>query len=290
MKDVTVQLITSQGNEKWEFAKQFYSEFDLNKMCVNKCFPTTNELSVKAHIDTLKIIAHYTNQSNSKTVNIPNDYTFEQFKNLYMDAWKAGIKGITSYRAGTMTAVLEEKEKTQNFQNELEQQFNEAGNKIIQNTLKLPNEYYSKGFKIKDRNKKKWYINIAFADKDYKRPFALFVHTNNNEGNEVTSDFIKSMEKLLLEKGIDKNLVSEQIQKYEHQKNVTKIARIIGMALRHNLPMTDIVDVLDKFDLEISSFMFHLKKLLSKFITEGTKNKDREMPRMRKSISIQRRL
>ena len=52
----------------------------------------------------------------SKTVNLPNDYLYEDFKNLYIDAWKTGfIKGLTTYRSGTMSAVLkstkEEKSK-----------------------------------------------------------------------------------------------------------------------------------------------------------------------------------
>ena len=268
----------------WKFAKAFYPKDTLDILLQQNSFASTNDLTVQDHIQVLNIIAHYTDQSISKTVNIPNNYPFEKFKNLYMDAWKNGIKGITSYRSGTMTVVLEEKMKNEIIQNELEQLFNEAGDNIIKNVLKLPTEYYSKGYKIKDKNKKKWYINIAFADKFYQKPFAIFIHSNNNEGNEVTTEFIQAMEKLLIEKGIDKNLISEQIEKYAHQKNVTKIARIIGMALRHNVPIVDIIDVLDKFDIEISSLIFHLKKLLSKFIKDNTKVKSEKCPECGKTL------
>jgi len=54
----------------------------------------------------LEASARYINQNQSKTINIPENYSFEQFKNVYYDAWNRNIKGITTYRAGTMAAVL----------------------------------------------------------------------------------------------------------------------------------------------------------------------------------------
>jgi len=34
----------------------------------------------------------------SKTVNVPENYPYEEFKDLYFEAWKAGLKGVTTYR------------------------------------------------------------------------------------------------------------------------------------------------------------------------------------------------
>lgn len=257
----------------WKFAKDFYSKEELERLTNEGVFATTHDLSVMDHVNTLSIAAKFTDMNNSKTTNVPADYPYEDFKKLYIEAWKSGIKGITTYREGTMTAVLEKatEEKTSENRSELERQFKEAGNSIISNVLKLPDEYYSKGFILRDSKKKKWYLNIAFADKEYKRPFALFVHTNNHEGNEVTDDFIAKMENLLTDKGISKELVEAQKVKYIGQKNTTKIARIIGMALRHNIAIHEIVQVMEKFDVEISSFIFRLRKLLSSFIEDGTK-------------------
>ena len=36
----------------------------------------------------------------SKTVNVPEDADWDEFKELYMSAWKLGCKGITTYRMG----------------------------------------------------------------------------------------------------------------------------------------------------------------------------------------------
>lgn len=238
----------------------------------------TASLSVEDHLGPLRIIAKYTDLNSSKTINIPNTYEYKDFKNLYMHAWEYGIKGITTYRAGTMTAVLEEKQETAEFQNDLERQFEEAGENIIPNVLKLPKECYSKMFIVKDNNKKKWYVSIVFADKTYKRPFGIFVNTNCHESDEITDAFITAMENLILAKGIDIQLLGEQRQKYAHQKNVVKIARITGMALRHNLKITDIVDVMEKCTDKISSLVYHLCKVLSKYIPEGTKVQNETCP------------
>ena len=72
-------------------------------------FATTDELTVDEHLDVLDAINPYVNMNSSKTVNLRNDYPFGEFKNLYIDAYQRGIKGLTTYRDGTMTAVLEHK-------------------------------------------------------------------------------------------------------------------------------------------------------------------------------------
>lgn len=73
---------------------------------------TTTSLSVNQHIKMMEVIAPYIDAAMSKTVNLPSDYSYDDFKNLYMNAWKTGyIKGLTTYRSGTMSAVLKSKEE-----------------------------------------------------------------------------------------------------------------------------------------------------------------------------------
>ena len=44
----------------------------------------------------------------SKTVNIPADYPYDDFKNLYMQAWQARLKGLATYRPNAILgSVLE---------------------------------------------------------------------------------------------------------------------------------------------------------------------------------------
>lgn len=254
----------------WQFVKKNFTEDEIKIMDDKGVFATTLDLTVDDHIETLKIIAKYTDMNSSKTINLPNDYPYEDFKNVYINAWQAGIKGITTYRDGTMTAVLEKKQEIVEHREELENIFANAKDDVILDAVKLPDEYHSKGIIIRDNNKKKWYVNMAFADTDLTRPFALFVNTNCKETTEVAGDTISAMMTLAKTVGIRGELIDDQIVKYQGQTNVVKIARSIGFLLRHNVRIINIVDVLDAGNYPLSSFTFHIKRLLKQYIKDGT--------------------
>ena len=42
----------------------------------------------------------------SKTVNVPADYPYEDFKDLYLQAWKAGLKGLATFRPNPVTGSV----------------------------------------------------------------------------------------------------------------------------------------------------------------------------------------
>jgi ribonucleoside-diphosphate reductase alpha chain len=67
----------------------------------------------------------------------------------------------------------------------------------------------------------------------------------------------------------------EQKEKYSNQTNVDKIGRAIGMALRHNIPIVDIVETLEKYSDGLSTLIFHIKKVLSEYIKDGTRIENR---------------
>jgi ribonucleoside-diphosphate reductase alpha chain len=70
---------------------------------------TAMEVTPEQHLRTMAIMAKYVDSSVSKTINLPNDYDYEAYKNIYLQAYRTGtIKGVTTYRDGTMTAVLTE--------------------------------------------------------------------------------------------------------------------------------------------------------------------------------------
>ena len=70
-------------------------------------FKTALELSVQEHIKPMEIIQPYIDSAISKTVNVPADYPFEQFKDLYLEAYNRGLKGVATYRPNdTLGGVL----------------------------------------------------------------------------------------------------------------------------------------------------------------------------------------
>src|SRR4051812_48784127 len=61
-------------------------------------FVTALELTARAHEQMVAAVAPYIDTSISKTVNVPEDYPFSEFEDLYLHAWKSGLKGLATYR------------------------------------------------------------------------------------------------------------------------------------------------------------------------------------------------
>ena len=64
-------------------------------------WPTAYEIPPLDHIKIQAIAQRYIDQSISKTVNLPPDATVDDIKNVYIEAWKLGLKGVTVYRDGS---------------------------------------------------------------------------------------------------------------------------------------------------------------------------------------------
>jgi ribonucleoside-diphosphate reductase alpha chain len=70
-------------------------------------FVTALEISALDHMRMVAVVAPFVDSAISKTVNVPENYPFDEFKDLYLEAWKAGLKGITTYRPnGVLGSVL----------------------------------------------------------------------------------------------------------------------------------------------------------------------------------------
>lgn len=65
-------------------------------------FVTALEISALDHMRMVAAVAPHVDSAISKTVNVPEDYPFEDFKDLYLEAWREGLKGITTYRPNSV--------------------------------------------------------------------------------------------------------------------------------------------------------------------------------------------
>ena len=65
-------------------------------------FVTALEISALDHMRMVAAVSPYIDSAISKTVNVPEDYPFEDFRDLYLEAWRAGLKGITTYRPNSV--------------------------------------------------------------------------------------------------------------------------------------------------------------------------------------------
>jgi len=83
-------------------------------------FVTALEISALDHMKMVAAVAPFVDSAISKTVNVPAEYPFDDFAELYSAAWRAGLKGITTYRPnavlGSVLSVDKEKAAPQDFQ------------------------------------------------------------------------------------------------------------------------------------------------------------------------------
>ena len=71
-------------------------------------FVNALEMSAQDHVAMMQAVQPFVDTSISKTVNIPEDYPYDSFKDLYRQAWQAGLKGLATYRPNSILgAVLE---------------------------------------------------------------------------------------------------------------------------------------------------------------------------------------
>ncbi len=69
-------------------------------------FVSALEISAIDHMLMVAVVAPYIDAAISKTVNVAEDYPYEDFKDLYMEAWRKGLKGITTYRPNNVLGAV----------------------------------------------------------------------------------------------------------------------------------------------------------------------------------------
>ena len=223
---------------------------------------TTTELSVDDHVGDLRGFSEYTDSACSKTCNIPFDYPYEEFKNLYLNVYNSGvIKGFTTYRAGTMTSVLSAVKESAEVEEE-----------VILEDIKLPDSLPAT-LKTLRAEGRKWYLTVIMNETQTK-PVALFVHTNNNEKSVTATDAVERLIELAREKGIPEKYITDTVSKTGGDSNTTKTSRVVSLLLRHGVLIRNIVGVLNQVDCLVGTFVFHIRKYLGSFIKDGEKVHD----------------
>ncbi len=68
--------------------------------CSFRAVGGTRVLSPMAHVKMMAAVQPFLSGAISKTVNVPNDATVEDIENLYIEAWRRGVKALAIYRDG----------------------------------------------------------------------------------------------------------------------------------------------------------------------------------------------
>ena len=82
-------------------------------------FVNAQTLAPLDHVKMQAAAQKWVDSSISKTINCPEDISFDAFKDVYMEAWDSGCKGCTTYRpnavTGSVLSVAEEKPQLPNL-------------------------------------------------------------------------------------------------------------------------------------------------------------------------------
>jgi len=213
------------------------------------------ELKTKDHTYLVSnIITH-------NTSNLPKNYKYDDFKNLYIDAWKRGLNGFTTYREGTMETVISSIEEDHD---------------IIKKDIKLPPTFINGPTTVTKKEGMKFYIHFSYLPDDHemKHPFVLWIYSNSKEKGyeKICNAASRQMTKLALKFGISKSIVTKTMKEANTDYPYNRLGRTISLNLRHNIPRTEIIKELhDVEDDNVSTLLFAVRKMLAKTIKDGTK-------------------
>lgn len=72
------------------------------KALVPRSLVTAMSMTVDQHLVMMNTVQPYIDTAISKTVNVPGDYPFEDFKSIYDTAWSNKLKGVSTYRPNSI--------------------------------------------------------------------------------------------------------------------------------------------------------------------------------------------
>lgn len=140
-------------------------------------FKTSMEISPQSHIHIQALVQQYIGSSISKTCNVPESFSLDDYKILIKSAWSLGIKGTTTFRAGTREGILTVKSDKPK-ETKTDAKIETASIK----TIKRPRVLDGKIYQIPEHGgSKHTYCTISHIDdKGSKRPWEIFLSSSGD--------------------------------------------------------------------------------------------------------------
>ncbi|MBV7410374.1 adenosylcobalamin-dependent ribonucleoside-diphosphate reductase [Maritimibacter sp. DP1N21-5] len=143
-------------------------------------FVNAQTLAPKDHVKMQAAAQKWVDSSISKTINCPEDISFDEFKDVYLQAWETGCKGCTTYRPNEVTgSVLSVSEKSEDVPEQ-----DQSGDVVyISEPLDRPQELEGATYKLKwPDSEHAIYITINdLLVAGHRRPFEVFINSKNME-------------------------------------------------------------------------------------------------------------
>ena len=84
----------------WEGGKRREKVYDYGVKVFDVRGRSAAELTANEHLDVLALAYHYVDSAVSKTCNVSPSMPWDDFKNIYLEAWRRGCKGCTTFNPG----------------------------------------------------------------------------------------------------------------------------------------------------------------------------------------------
>jgi ribonucleoside-diphosphate reductase alpha chain len=135
-------------------------------------FTTTDNIEPVEHLAIQGILQKYIDSSISKTINVPGDYPFEKFKDIYLMAHAQGLKGCTTFRPSEhISGILVKKKEEKKVEKPQKPELPARPNILQGTTYKIKTPLAPDALYIT--------INDVIEDDGTKRPYELFINTKN---------------------------------------------------------------------------------------------------------------
>lgn len=184
-------------------------------------FVTAETLSPADHVAMQAAMQPYVDSAISKTINAPEGISFEDFRNIYTEAFELGLKGCTTYRPNAVTgAVLSKSTPADDAKPPLATvagAFEDAAKlgDVVYMTKPLERDQALEGvtYKIKwPASAHALYVTINDIVRDgRRRPFEIFINTKNLEHYAWTVALTR-MISAVFRRGGDVSFVAEELK------------------------------------------------------------------------------
>ena len=215
--------------EVTDYAFRLYRRMFGEDAALTDAFVDAQSLSPNDHLVMQAAVQKYIDSSISKTINVPESIDFEDFKDIYMQAYDLGCKGCTTYRPNDVTgAVLEVKDSQKDAKaDEPELPLETAARTALPvdegdsgavvrmfRPLDRPGELEGKTYKVRwPESDHAIYITIndVIDDQGRIRPFEIFINSKNTEHYAWTVGLTR-MISAVFRRGGDVSFVVEELK------------------------------------------------------------------------------
>ncbi|TCL00355.1 ribonucleoside-diphosphate reductase class II [Shimia isoporae] len=179
-------------------------------------FVNAQTLAPAAHVRMQAAAQKWIDSSISKTINCPEDISFDDFKDVYMQAWDTGCKGCTTYRPNDVTgSVLAVSESSEDAPGEKPADHVADSGEVIymSEPLERPQSLEGATYKLKwPDSEHAIYLTVNdVIINGHRRPFEVFINSKNMEHYAWTLALTR-MISAVFRRGGDVSFVVEELK------------------------------------------------------------------------------